>query len=93
MRWIALLVLACACGKDKAKEPHWGYDGETGPEHWAELDPRWKIASKGKRQSPIDLGVAKPGNAGKLEFHYYRKYYSGNNRPLQPLYGRSVEVD
>jgi len=68
MRWIALLVLACACGKDKAKEPHWGYDGETGPEHWAELDPRWKIAS-------------------------YRKYYSGNNRPLQPLYGRSVEVD
>jgi len=74
MRWITLLVLVLwgACGKDahEAEEPHWGYEGESGPEHWAELDPRWAIASKGKRQSPIELGVAKPGNAGKLEFHY-----------------------
>jgi carbonic anhydrase len=70
MRWIALLVLACACGCGKHEEPHWSYDGETGPDNWAKLNPEWEIASKGKRQSPIDLGGAKLGKAINLEFHY-----------------------
>jgi len=38
-----------------AKEVHWGYDGETGPEKWAQLDPAWSLAGAGKQQSPIDI--------------------------------------
>lgn len=35
--------------------PHWSYDGETGPEHWAKLSPEFATCSTGTRQSPIDV--------------------------------------
>jgi carbonic anhydrase len=78
MKWTALiLVLAlCACSGDTKEEthseeaPHWSYEGDTGPEHWAELDHNWEVAAKGKSQSPIDLGEAVQGDVGNLDFHY-----------------------
>ena len=36
-------------------EVHWSYSGETGPEHWGELDPEFLVCSQGVRQSPINL--------------------------------------
>jgi carbonic anhydrase len=39
---------------------HWSYEGETGPAHWAELDPACTACSEGKAQSPIDLVTAAP---------------------------------
>lgn len=38
-----------------AHATHWGYDGEGGPEHWAELDPGNQLCEVGPEQSPIDL--------------------------------------
>jgi carbonic anhydrase len=35
--------------------PHWGYDGDTGPEAWSELDPANALCKLGGAQSPIDL--------------------------------------
>lgn len=35
--------------------PHWGYEGETGPEHWADLSPDFALCSEGQAQSPIDI--------------------------------------
>ena len=32
---------------------HWTYEGETGPEHWVEIEKQSKCA--GKRQSPINI--------------------------------------
>ena len=40
----------------------WSYEGPTGPEHWHELDPEWKVAGCGLRQSPIDLEGAVPAD-------------------------------
>jgi carbonic anhydrase len=37
---------------------HWSYEGDTGPEHWAELSPEYSQCGKGHMQSPIDLGVS-----------------------------------
>ncbi len=34
---------------------HWSYEGATGPDHWAELDPECDVCRDGKTQSPIDL--------------------------------------
>lgn len=34
--------------------PHWTYEGEQGPDRWAELDPHYS-ACRGQEQSPIDL--------------------------------------
>ncbi|MBX2812843.1 MAG: carbonic anhydrase family protein [Myxococcales bacterium] len=35
--------------------PEWGYSGEIGPEHWAELSPDYALAKLGNSQSPIDI--------------------------------------
>jgi carbonic anhydrase len=56
------LTLGC-CGGDDApnsgdspKPPAaWSYSGDTGPEHWADLDPCYAAARTGTHQSPIDL--------------------------------------
>jgi carbonic anhydrase len=39
---------------------HWGYQGEEGPEHWAELSDDFALCGSGTVQSPIDLGAAVP---------------------------------
>ena len=74
MRWLVLLLVlvvwGCSSDSHEDQAKHWSYEGDTGPEHWAELDPAWEIAAKGQSQSPIDLGEARQGDAGTLEFHY-----------------------
>ena len=55
----ALLFFAFACSSspDHAATAtvHWTYEGETGPQHWAELSPEFALARDGKQQSPIDI--------------------------------------
>ena len=35
--------------------PHWSYEGEAGPDHWASLDSAWAPCGSGQSQSPIDI--------------------------------------
>jgi carbonic anhydrase len=43
-------------GEHTASEgPHWTYEGDEGPEHWADIDPAFAPCSGGLRQSPLDL--------------------------------------
>ncbi|MBR81115.1 MAG: hypothetical protein CL444_04915 [Acidimicrobiaceae bacterium] len=52
---------------------HWTYTGITGPEHWGELSPDFWTASRGTRQSPINIVRAEARTAKFLkavEFHY-----------------------
>jgi len=37
---------------------HWGYEGDTGPDHWGDLSDAFKACQTGHMQSPIDLGGA-----------------------------------
>ena len=39
-----------------AQVQDFGYSGEIGPEHWADLRPEWGTCSTGQEQSPVDLG-------------------------------------
>jgi len=41
-------------------EVHWGYEGESGPEYWADLSPEFAMCREGVEQSPIDLTGAVP---------------------------------
>lgn len=38
--------------------PHWGYEGDTGPERWGDLQESFKACKTGHMQSPVDLGGA-----------------------------------
>lgn len=49
---------------------HWGYSGETGPEHWGSLAPEFKMCGEGKKQSPINITGTVKGDLPELKFNY-----------------------
>jgi carbonic anhydrase len=53
-------------------DPHWTYEGEAGPEHWAELSPKYEKCGTGTRQTPIDLASSEvvPMGLEDVEFQY-----------------------
>jgi carbonic anhydrase len=72
---LVLTVFFVACGSPSQRESkpdvetpaepvtdevHWGYEGEIGPEHWADLSPDFALCREGTEQSPIDLVGAVP---------------------------------
>jgi carbonic anhydrase len=52
------------------EEPHFSYEGETGPEFWGELDEAWATCSVGVEQSPIDFGKVAPHSALSIDAGY-----------------------
>ena len=49
---------------------HWGYSGHEGPEHWAELSPKFATCSSGKSQSPINLSGFIEADLKPIKFDY-----------------------
>ncbi len=51
-------------------EVHWGYEGEVGPMHWADLSPDFALCGEGTEQSPINLmgATVVEGSALKPKF-------------------------
>lgn len=41
-----------------AEGPHWGYEGEHGPDHWGDLDAASRVCSVGSQQSPVNITEA-----------------------------------
>ncbi|MDY7220856.1 carbonic anhydrase [Halalkalibacterium halodurans] len=54
-----------------AHEVHWSYTGDTGPEHWAELDSEYGACAQGEEQSPINLDKAEAVDTDtEIQVHY-----------------------
>ncbi len=51
-------------------KPHWSYEGATGPDHWGELSPDFKVCQLGMEQTPIDLASGMKADAGAISFDY-----------------------
>lgn len=78
--FLKLTALGCACclagGKLDAADvkthaaPHWSYAGQTGPEHWGELQPDFKVCQLGLEQTPIDLTGSIKGDPGMVALDY-----------------------
>jgi len=50
--------------EEEHEDPHFTYEGEEGPEHWAELSDEWATCGSGTEQSPVDLtGAAEASDA------------------------------
>ena len=49
------LAAATTVAEHHAEAPHYGYEGDVGPEHWADMLEAWKVCETGTQQSPIDL--------------------------------------
>jgi len=77
--------------------PHWGYEGDHGPDHWGHMAADFKACSEGKTQSPIDLSNATPEALSEIKFDYKASKLNvvNNGHTVQVNYdgGSSVEVD
>lgn len=49
---------------------HWSYEGKTGPEYWADLDPENTLCRTGTEQSPIDIKSSAVIKREGLAFEY-----------------------
>ncbi len=49
----------------------WSYEGDRGPEHWAQLNPQYDMCSSGQKQSPINLQWQKPSSPNPLKINYF----------------------
>jgi len=79
MRYRAFGVAVLAAGVmtgtafvQAAEQSHadWGYAGNKGPTHWAELEHDFTSCKAGHAQSPIDIHGAKTKKLSPLAFHY-----------------------
>ena len=55
---------------DKARAGKWSYQGATGADFWADLDPEFEACSLGRSQSPINIEASAKSNLGSLELNY-----------------------
>ena len=83
-KFLRMATLGCACclaarsvgaaqpghGTSQAAHPHWTYAGNTGPEHWGELQPDFKVCQLGLEQTPIDLTTSIKGEPGVVSLNY-----------------------
>jgi len=78
---------------------HWGYEGHSGPNHWAELSDQFATCGSGTRQSPIDIrkGVAMKATLPNITFDYKPAALEvfNNGHTIQANYtsGSGIEID
>jgi carbonic anhydrase len=66
----AVVAVRAAEHAGQGTKPHWSYEGATGPDHWGELSPDFKVCQLGMEQTPIDLSSGLKGDAGSISFDY-----------------------
>ncbi|MCK4938540.1 MAG: carbonic anhydrase family protein [Methanosarcinales archaeon] len=79
---------------ENVTEHHWGYEGEAGPEHWAELG---YPDCSGNEQSPIDIPVGTSLHSDDISFNYNLTALNivNNGHSIKVEYdeGSSIEVE
>lgn len=102
---LALAVVPAACERgpsaEQAAEPlhasHWSYDGETGPAHWAALNPEYAVCGTGQEQSPVMIPAAAEPAATELVVSYrpgvVRIENNGHTISVAPDSGSGIRVD
>jgi carbonic anhydrase len=68
LKAIAGLALCPICTSPAftSEGPHWSYAGQTGPNHWHELDAAARTCAIGTQQSPLDIGTVIHGELPDL---------------------------
>ncbi|NWK68978.1 carbonic anhydrase family protein [Bacillus paramycoides] len=92
---ISTVLMGCNTAKEEApqkqsteKNKQWSYEGITGPEHWGELRPEYKMCLNGQEQSPIDIKteqIKQKGDNNHFRINYQPISFSIKNN------GHSIE--
>jgi carbonic anhydrase len=80
-----------------ADDPHFGYSGEAGPDHWGDLSPAYAACSKGHEQSPVDIPSSAPLNPASIKFNYQPSaltiFNNGHTIRANVDKGSSIEIE
>ena len=79
----SLFTLSLIAGENHA---HWGYSGDTSPEHWGDLSEKFFICKKGVNQSPVNLNRFIDAKLDPLKVQYSTNAKSVVNN------GHTIEV-
>lgn len=83
----AVAAIAAAGAQASNAALLWGYEGSTGPDHWAQLKPEYAACGTGKRQSPIDIRDNIGVQLDLVQFDYKPSAFSVVDN------GHTVQVD
>jgi carbonic anhydrase len=76
--------------------PHWGYQGEAGPQSWGRLKPEFVKCASGERQSPIDIRDGLKLQLDPVQFDYrpssFRVIDNGHTVQVNVAAGNSIEA-
>jgi carbonic anhydrase len=92
-------VVKAAEESSHSADPHWTYEGEAGPDHWAELSPKFEMCGIGARQTPIDLSAKDvvPMGLEDVQFNYSavagKVVNNGHTIQVNLEAGNSIVVD
>ena len=82
---------------EKHHAAHWGYEGNTGPEHWGEMSEKFKLCSSGVNQSPINIKSNFDVELPSIKFDYKSKVKkvvnNGHTIQVNIVEGSSIEVE
>jgi len=67
---LLLTLSAVSCTHAERATGHWGYEGTSGPEYWAQLSQEYAVCGEGRAQSPIDITDAIPSSLAHPQFFY-----------------------
>lgn len=72
--FIALGVcpICAQAARAESAATHWGYSGEAGPEHWADLDTNNFACSAGTQQSPVDIASAVEADIPRIGIGWHK---------------------
>ena len=68
--FVPIFTVLVAFGLAQEHSPHWSYEGASGPEHWADLSPKYSTCSTRHQQSPINITHPARTKLPPIEFHY-----------------------
>lgn len=84
---IAFIALTSSLNAEEHHAAHWGYEGDTSPEHWAEMSEKFKLCGSGVNQSPINIKSDFDADLAPIEFDYQGKPEKVLNN------GHTIQVD
>jgi carbonic anhydrase len=76
---------------------HWGYKGESAPEHWGEMSDKFTLCSTGENQSPINIKSNFDVELPAITFNYTAKptkiLNNGHTIQIDIAAGSDISVD
>jgi carbonic anhydrase len=81
----------------KHNDTRWSYNGNSGPDHWSELNEDYKECNVGDQQSPIDLTGAIDAKIEKLNINWHAMpdtvTNNGHSIQINTPKGNFAEID